>query len=342
MDGKKIKILLIDDSGFMRIMLSDRLRQEEGIEIVATASNGLDGVEKVRKFKPNVIITDMVMPQYDGLYVVQEVMKESPVPIILVSSLERGDPKIFDALKEGAFDFVDKPKKDSSREVYQHLCNMIREASMTDYLALRTKVVGRNSFEHSFEAKLNYDIIVLGASTGGPGAIESIINNLPENLPVPVVIAQHMPGPFITSFANRLIESTGRSILIADEGEPLLNNTIYLAPGTKNIKIELSGSCPVFARDPRHFKEFNNPSIDSLFESVARLYGRRAIGVLLSGMGKDGVEGLRKIREQLGLTVTQDQSTSVVYGMPRMAWESGAALHQMSVKDIPAFIISAL
>jgi two-component system, chemotaxis family, protein-glutamate methylesterase/glutaminase len=342
MAATKIKTLLIEDSGFMRILLSDILRKDETIELVATANNGLEGVEKVKKYRPDVVITDMVMPQYDGLYVVQQLMKDMPLPIILLSSLDRTDSKIFDALKEGAFDFVDKPEQKEISEGYLPLTKMVREASLTDYVKIRQRAKGKNTFVHTFEARLNYDIIVIGASTGGPSAVEMMVNNLPKNLAIPVVIAQHMPKRFIESFADRLGTAMGLSVSVARQGERLLANHIYLAAGSGNMRIDLSDSSPAALYVTESYKEYNSPSIDCLFESVAATYGSRAIGVILTGMGKDGASGLAKIKNAGGLTIAQDENSSVVYGMPKVAFESGAASHQIALSEIPNFIISAL
>lgn len=338
----KIKTVLIEDSGFMRIVLSDLLRKDPSIEVIATASNGLEGVEKVRALKPQVVITDMVMPQYDGLYVVQQLMKEMPVPIILLSSLDRTDPKIFDALKDGAFDFVDKPQENQLADGYPALIQMVREASLTDYLKLRQRSKSRNLFEHTFEPRTNYDVVVIGASTGGPSAVEQIVNNLPANLIPPVIIAQHMPDRFIHSFAERLAGNTGLSITVARNDEYILNNHIYLAPGDANVRVVISGSSPQIKFTNEQYKEFNHPSVDCLFESIARTYGKRAIAVVLTGMGRDGCQGLSQIKQAGGLTIAQDEPSSVVYGMPKVAFESGAASHQIPLTEIPNFIISAL
>jgi two-component system, chemotaxis family, protein-glutamate methylesterase/glutaminase len=342
MTGPRIKTLLIEDSGFMRILLTDILRKDETIEVVATANNGLEGVEKVKKFKPDVVITDMVMPQYDGLYVVQQLMKDMPLPIILLSSLDRTDPKIFDALREGAFDFVDKPHEKEALQGYLPLTRMVREASLTDYLKIRHRVKGRNTFIHTFEARLNYDIIAIGASTGGPSAVELIVSNLPKNIAVPVLIVQHMPERFIESFTARLADTTGQKVSVAQAGESLLSNHIYLAAGSGNMRLDPGGSCPTVQYVSDSYKEYNNPSIDCLFESIAKIFGNRAIGVILTGMGKDGMMGLSKIKEAGGLTLAQDELTSVVYGMPKAAFDSGAAMHQIPLAEIPNFIISAL
>jgi two-component system, chemotaxis family, protein-glutamate methylesterase/glutaminase len=219
---------------------------------------------------------------------------------------------------------------------------MIREASITNYLKLGQRANGGNRFEHTFEAQLNYDIIVIGASTGGPSAIESVVNNLPTNLAVPVLIAQHMPERFIASFASRLNESTQFKVSVAQQGEHLLNGHIYLAPGTVNVRVSRNSSGPVIQYVPDTYKEFNYPSIDCLFESVAAAYGHRAVGVILTGMGKDGTMGLSSMRKAGALTLAQDESSSVVYGMPKAAFESGAAIHRIPLTEISNFIITAL
>lgn len=342
MPGPKIRTLLIDDSGFMRIFLSDLLRRDQRIEIAATASNGHDGVEKAKSLRPDVVITDMVMPQYDGLYVVQQLMRDMPVPIILLSSLDRTDPKIFDALKEGAFDFLDKPQRSDAAQGYHPLTNMINEASAVDYQKLRGKREQKNIHAHTFEADINYDVVVIGASTGGPGAVETIVNKLPCNLTVPVIVAQHMPERFIESFATRLASATGLHVSVARDEEEVRMDRIYLVPGSANTRLVRSDSKVIMKFTYDRYREFNHPSIDCLFESAATVYGRRAIGVVLTGMGKDGTKGLQKMKAAGGLTIAQDESTSVVFGMPKSAFECGAASHLIPVNEISNFIVSAL
>lgn len=342
MANSKIRVLLIEDSGFMRIVLSDLLRKDGSIAVVATATNGHEGIEKVRAHKPDVVITDMIMPGFDGLYVVQQLMKCMPLPIILLSSLDRTDPKIFDALNGGAFDFIDKPHEEEVMQGYAALISLIHEAAKADYLRLQHPQKGRNTSVHEFEERLNYDIIVIGASTGGPSAVELVINNLPSNLAVPVVIAQHMPERFIESFAARLKETSGLHVSVLQDGERLLNHHIYFAPGKANVRIEDADSAPAVKYVETCYPEFNHPSIDCLFESVAEVYGDRAIGIILTGMGRDGAKGLSKIKNAGGLTIAQDAASSVVYGMPRVAYESAAASYAIPLSEIPNFIVSAL
>lgn len=342
MKSTKIKTVVIEDSGLMRILLADLLRKESNIEVVGTAANGMEGVQKVKELKPDVVITDMIMPEYDGLYVVQKLMEEMPLPVIVLSSLDRTDGKIFDALQAGAFDFLDKPSGENISQGYSPLTNLVNEASYTDYLKLRQRLKRRNTSAHTFDGQLNYDIIAVGASTGGPSAIEMLVNNLPNNLAVPVIIAQHMPERFIQSFSAHLAGTTGLQVSVAKDGEALEQQHIYLAPGTSNIRISRVGSTPRFQFVNNTYKEYNRPSINCLLDSVSETYGNRSIGVILTGMGSDGASGLKKIREAGGLTLSQDEFSSIVYGMPRAAFESGAAARQVSLNEIPNFIISAL
>ncbi len=346
--SQKIRTLLIEDSGLMRILISDLLRRDPKIEVVDTANNGKDGIEKVRMHKPDVVITDMVMPEYDGLYVVQRIMKEMLTPVIVLSALEKTDPKVFDALHAGAFDFVDKPKENIATQLKQGnypLLAMVKAAAATNVASLiKQKVNRNNNHHHTFGQQLNYDIIAIGASTGGPGAIEAILNKLPTNLSVPVVIAQHMPERFLESFALRLNNSTPLPVKLARKGDILRGGTIYMAPGHSNMKINkhpISGD-PFVTFSKRTFKEFNYPSVDCLFESVAATFGKKAIGVILTGMGKDGTEGLKAISNSGGFTIAQDEQSSVVFGMPKNAWEAGAAKRIVKLHEIPGFLVSCL
>jgi two-component system chemotaxis response regulator CheB len=300
----------------------------------------------IAELKPDVVITDMVMPDYDGLYVVNSVMEKMPVPVILLSSLEKTDSRIFDAIQLGAFEFIDKPT--DLAEVLNRdyrLLALIKEASRTDITLLKAKQLAqRNSHHHSFDHTLNYEIIVIGASTGGPGAVESIINNLPSNLKIPVVIVQHMPPRFLETFAQRLHEQSKLPVRLARKGESVKGGIIYIAPGETNLRIEsnLVTGAPMFTFTEKKYTEFNYPSVDCLFESAADTYGKSSIAVILTGMGRDGAVGLSKIKQKGGFTIAQDEESSVVYGMPKAAQESGAVRQVVSLKEIPGFIVSCL
>jgi two-component system chemotaxis response regulator CheB len=346
MPYSRIRTVLIDDSAFMRKVIGDIINSDESIELVGVAKNGHEGCEMALELKPDVVITDMVMPDYDGVYVVNSVMEKWPTPIILLSSLEKTDLRIFDALQHGAFEFIDKPTDlDSVRIRDYRLLALIKEASRTDITLLKAKQLAKkNSNAHSFSETLNYEIIVIGASTGGPGAVEFVINNLPKNLKIPVVVAQHMPHRFLETFTSRLNDQGILPVRLPRKGEPLKGGIVYVAPGEANMRVEhnLVTNSPMFTFTEKKYEEFNYPSVDCLFESVANTYGKSAIGVILTGMGKDGMVGLGKIKEKGGYTIAQDEDSSVVYGMPKAAFEFGAVKQVVSLKQIPGYIISCL
>ena len=346
MAANRIRTFLIEDSAFMRQVISDIISVDSEIDLIGTASDGKEGSHKVLELKPDVVITDMVMPEYDGMYVVRSVMETRPVPVILLSSLEKTNSRIFDALQCGAFEFIDKPTDLDAASIKNYpLLALIKEASKTDVGLLKDKKSGKqNSATHTFSDALNYEIVVIGSSTGGPGAVESIVMNLPKNLKIPVVIAQHMPVRFLETFAVRLNERSPLAVHMARKGEVLKPGTIYIAPGDANLRIEpnLLNGRPIFVYTNKRFTEFNHPSVDCLFESAASTYGKKSIGVILTGMGKDGMAGLSKIRASGGYTIAQDEASSVVYGMPKAALDAGAVQQVVRLNEIPGFIVSCL
>lgn len=346
MSTEKIGVVVIDDSNFMRRLICDILKKDEQLEVVGTAADGRQGMDLIMQKNPQVVITDLIMPDYDGLYVVKEVMEKKPLPIILLSSLEKTNSKVFDALAWGAFEFIDKPSGAESIGLADYpLAALVREATLADVSVFRKRHATRaNNATHTFDEKLQYDVVVIGASTGGPGALEHILCNLPANLAIPVLVAQHMPARFLESFAERLNERTQLRVKIATKGEPVQPGIVYVAPGDANMKIEnsLLNGKPMVSFTTKSFQEFNNPSVDCLMESVARIYGKKAFGVLLTGMGKDGAQGMKQIFDSGGYTVAQDEESAVVYGMPGTALQMGAVRNTVRLSDIPGFIISSL
>jgi len=341
---RKIKTLIIEDSGLMRIMISDALREDPDFHVIGTAKNGQDGAKKALSLQPDVVVSDMIMPEYDGLYAVKHIMKKSSIPIILLSSLDRANPEIFDALNAGAFDFIDKPKT-KNPDMFKSSLALLKEKIKIacdikpDFQGLPLKKT--NHLQHAFNEILQYEIIALGASTGGPSTIESIVKQLPENLAVPVVISQHMPDRFLVSYAARLDKLIPLSVEMARKDKPLQPGVIYIAAGDGNmaVKINEEGK-PAFTYDSRMFKEFNNPSVDCMFESVAKTYGNKCIGVILTGMGRDGSSGLKEIKKNGGLTIAQDGASCIVNGMPQAAIDNGAVDYVVKLKEMPGFIMS--
>lgn len=335
---------MIEDSAFMRKVISDILSEHLEIEIIGMASNGEEGSSMAAALKPDVVVTDMVMPKYDGLHVVKSIMADNPVPIILLSSLEKSNLRIFDALENGAFEFIDKPADLDAASIRNYaLPRLIKEASRADISLLKAKWNKKSIHHRTYKNTSHYDIVAIGASTGGPTAIEYIVSNLPLNTNIPVVIAQHMPARFLETFTERLNDQCALPVMLGRKGIHLKGGVIYIAPGEGNMKIERSvvDHSPLISFTQKKFNEFNFPSINCLFHSVAETYGNKSMGVILTGMGRDGAEGLSSIKAKGGCAVAQDEYTSIVYGMPKAAVEGGVH-HILPLHDIPGFIASCL
>ena len=345
MSSPKIRTLLIDDCKITCTAFEIFLRRDAEIELVGTAFGGEEGIAKARQLAPDVIVTDMDMPGCDGVAVVQTIMREMPTPVVLLSALEKEHPKIFEALNAGAFDFLSKDDVKASRRHAQPLLNtLIKTANQVSLKKPDDRRVNKNTHRHSFDAHLQYEIIALGASTGGPAAVEALLNALPANLSIPVVIAQHMPEYFLQAFAQRLDKLSPLRVKMAERGEMLRGETVYILPGDTNTHVIRSTTThqPVFRFTRRKYAAFNDPSIDGLFSSLAEVYGKKAIGVVLTGMGKDGTEGLRAIRQQQGYTIGQDEASSVVFGMPKHAIDHGVVQQVLPLREIPGFLVSCL
>ncbi len=345
--GNKVRVLLAEDSSLMRLILTDILRQCPEIELVATATNGQEAVTKTIALNPDVLLCDLLMPHFDGLFVVQQLMKHYPKPVVLLSSLERNHQMVFDALAAGATDFLEKPKEKTVkyiRTLNSSITQTVLQAAGAVPAPIPINKWATQPLQHTWHGKPTHQIIVIAASTGGPGSIETLLSQLPPNLPVPVVIAQHMPQHFIESFASRLKRRfQNLTISIAQQHQPVLPQ-VYLAPGTGNLVVRQlpNQSTPVFDFTDCTYQQFNNPSADALFGSVAQVYGNHAVGVVLTGMGKDGANGLLKIKKGGGTTIAQNKDTSVVFGMPKAAIALEAAKHTLPLHQMAPFLVTCL
>ncbi len=290
---------------------------------------------------------DMYMGEYDGLYGIEQIIENQPTPIIIFSAVGNTDFQVIEkGLKLGAIDYVNKPAQNNTKvkEVEQELICKIKAAAYAN-VAQAKKISNEekiNNSPHTF-SDLNYDIVVIGSSTGGPGAIENIIKKLPTNMAVPVLIAQHMPSDFVPSFAARLNELSPLHISMARKGDILRPGSVLIAPGSRNmiVKRNQQGEAEVDFSS-RTFKEFNYPSIDCLMTSVAHTFGNRAIGVILTGMGRDGASGMKEIKDKGGYTIAQNKETCVVFGMPKEVIENNNALSIVPIGEMGGFIVSCL
>lgn len=348
MNRSPVRVLLAEDSGLMRLILSDILSQDERLELIDTAEDGKAAMEKVRALQPDVVLCDLVMPKYDGLYLVREIMKECPRPVVLLSSLDKGDPLAIQALMAGAVDFVGKPKMKAVshiRTLQSHINEKVYQAARVDVSKIKPVTAGSNA-ARLLSAPLgkNYGIICIAASTGGPTAVESVLSQLPDNLSVPVVVVQHMPAMFLQSFKDRLQSQFPNKKIAIPANQQVLEAGIWIAPGTTNLSMSRNHQSGTvhFLYSPETYPEYNFPSANCLFHAAAKVFGRKAIGIILTGMGADGTTGLAHIYEQGGYTIAQDKDSSVVYGMPMAAFKAGAVRRVLPLQEIIPHTIGVL
>lgn len=345
MKGNGIQVLVADDSVFMRMLIKDILQEDRDIIVSAQAKDSKEALEMCKQYKPDVVLMDMNMGEYDGIYGVRKIMEECPTPIVILSAMGNTDMSpIMEALSLGAVDYLNKPVNNNSniREVGENLIHKVKEAATVEIKRKPNTTTTFNVNPHSFNEQLNYDVIVIGSSTGGPTAVEKVITNLPGNLAVPVVIAQHMPSNFVPSFAERLNSLTPLQVTMARKDDELLPGKVLIAPGSRNVIVRREGNRVLIDYTHKRYKDFNFPSATGLMLSVAEVYGSKSIGVILTGMGRDGAEGLRAIYNAGGYTIAQSEETCVVFGMPRAAIEDKCVKQIVPLNEIGVFLVSCL
>ncbi|MDJ1497070.1 chemotaxis-specific protein-glutamate methyltransferase CheB [Cytophagaceae bacterium DM2B3-1] len=348
MQTSPIQVLIADDSSFMRLVLSDIVGSDKDLNVIATAGNGLEAYEKTRQLKPDVILMDLIMPEYDGLYAVSQIMRDCPTPIVVLSGAGySNDLTVFDAINAGAFDFIHKPDSTRNakiRDLEHELTARLKSAVTVNKQGLGKKSSRENGHAHTFYSRLEYEVLAIGSSTGGTGAIEDILKKLPGNFPIPVVIAQHMPKDFVHSFSNRLNDMLPLKVKVAEEREYIQPGVVYLMPGNTNtyLKRDILRNTVFVQFTDKKFPEFNDPSVDCLFQSIADVYKEKALAVILSGMGRDGTRGMERLFYENAHTIAQDEKTSVIFGMPKSAIEKGVITKVLPIYDMAGYIVSCL
>lgn len=325
-----IRVLVVDDSEFVRGALTRILQSDNEIEVVATAGSGKAAIELAKELDPDVITLDIMLPDMDGLSVLRSLMWSHPLPVVIVSALSRQSIiRSLAALELGAVDVVQKPTSLASDELYRMSTRLIASVKMASKLKDAVKRLSKRcakvSIIKSPHAESKFDAVAIGSSSGGPSGLKILLSSLPANFGAAILIAQHMPKPFTTYFAERLSECTQIRVKEASDGDVVEPNLTLIAPGDKHLLVHrsrLTGKAIVKLSDePKNAP--NIPSIDLLFRSAADSFGERCIGVLLSGMGKDGAMGMRAIKERGGKCIVQDESTCLIFGMPKAAIELG-------------------
>lgn len=336
---RKIRVLVVDDSTVMRRLLSDSLSADPAIEIAGTAAHGKIAIAKMTQVNPDVVTLDMEMPEMDGLTTLIELRKRFPrLPIIMFSTLtQRGAEATLEALSNGATDYVTKPANVGS--VTASLCNVRQELipkikGLCDWF--RREEVRKPAINASQEIKLppavsrpptisRIDMVGIGVSTGGPNALMQIIPKLPADFPVPVMIVQHMPPIFTKHLADRLNAASAIRVVEAQQDEPVLPGTAYLAPGDFHMTVRRKGIHLLIDLNQDHPENSCRPAVDVLFRSLADNFGPGLSANILTGMGQDGLRGCQVVRDRGGIIQAQDESTSVVWGMPAAIFNAGLA-----------------
>ena len=353
---RRIKVLIVDDSALVRSLLSDILSADRSIEVVGVAGDAHVAREKIKSLNPDVITLDVEMPKMDGITFLRNLMRLRPMPVVMVSSLtERGADITLDALAIGAVDYLSKPKIDLAatlKDYGEELIEKIRTAAMASVRALdprRAAAMAAARPSHNADAVLRKTrpkqlrttdrIIAIGASTGGTEAIKEVLIRLPPDAPG-VVVAQHIPKAFSTPFARRMNDCSQVTVYEAEDGQQVLAGHVYIAPGDRHLMVVRDGARYVCRLDDGVAVNRHKPSVDVLFRSVAQNAGGNAIGVLLTGMGKDGARGLKEMLDAGSRTIAQDEATSVVWGMPGEAVSLGAAQHVLALESVTDTILS--
>ncbi len=343
---RRIRVLIVDDSALVRQMLGDMLARDPAIEVVGAAGDAHVARQKIKQLNPDVLTLDVEMPKMDGLTFLRNLMRLRPMPVVMVSSLaEHGAEVTLDALALGAVDYLPKPRVDLAARLGDYAEELIEKVKAAANASVRT-LAARDGHPLAAPARLSAGpgplrttdrIIAIGASTGGTEAIKEVLTGLPADAPG-IVVAQHIPKAFSTSFARRMNECCRMTVCEAEDGQQVIPGHVYIAPGDRHLEVERDGARYICKLDDGEPVNRHKPSVDVLFRSIARNAGRNAIGVLLTGMGKDGARGLLEMREAGSRTVAQDEATSVVWGMPGEAVCLGAVQHVIALPQLAAAV----
>ncbi|MBI3072742.1 MAG: chemotaxis-specific protein-glutamate methyltransferase CheB [Deltaproteobacteria bacterium] len=342
MTGEKIKVLVVDDSVASRRAITTALESSPAIAVVGSASNGADGLQQALVLSPDVVTVDLAMPEMDGFTFIRMLMARRPTPIVVLSSYGERE-NVFRALDLGAFDFIVKPSGAEAGRGFDDVRDQLVQKVLTAQLLNRDRlkrpfsvptpppspapVLGRSARKVAAEVRAAVAparFVAIGASTGGPNAIQELLTKLPEELPIAVVVAQHMPERFTRVFAERLNKRSAFTVVEAKDGDRILQGTALIAPGGRHVVVEPDGLGRPIVRTPaRRTADRYAPSVDRLFTSGAATFKDRMMAIVLTGMGNDGAEGVRVVAAAGGVVVAESAESAVIFGMPKEAIDTG-------------------
>jgi two-component system chemotaxis response regulator CheB len=346
---RKVRVLVVDDSALVRQLLANGLGMDPGIEVVGTAPDPYAARDKIVELKPDVLTLDVEMPRMDGVEFLRRLMPQYPIPVVMVSSLtQRGKQITLESLEAGAVDFVAKPTTNMAHGLNAMMAELRTKvkiastANVSHWKSQRSAApaAAPNQGARAL-AESTHKVIAIGASTGGTEAIRKVICAFPPTMPG-VVIVQHMPAGFTKLFADRLNQLCAMEVKEATSGDRVLPGRILIAPGGRHMKLVRSGGIYQTVCEPGETVSGHCPSVDVMMHTVAEQVGANAIGVMLTGMGADGAAGMLAMRQAGARTLAQDQATSVVFGMPKVAFERGAAERLLPIDRIPSEVMNLL
>jgi len=338
-----VRVLIVDDSAVMRQLLSALLSADPEIEVVGTASDPFVARDRIKALNPDVITLDVEMPGMDGVTFLRKIMTLRPMPVVMFSTLTQAGAEVtLEALEIGAVDFVAKPTSD----IAGGMAGLAEDLQAKVKAAARTRLRARRAApaapprERARLGRSTGKIVVIGASTGGVEALKAVLMGLPADCP-PVLITQHMPPRFTTAFAERLDRECPMAVSEAAHGDLIEAGHAYIAPGSHHLELTRHGDRLLCSLNEAPPVSGHRPSVDVLFRSATRIVAKRAVGVILTGMGKDGAQGLLELRQAGAVTLGQDEDSSLIYGMPRVAFEVGAVMRQFPLLKMADAIIDA-
>ena len=339
MKKNAIRVLVVDDSALMRKLIPQMLAADDSIEVVGTAMDGAFALKKIEELKPGVVTLDLEMPGMNGIEALKEIMRRQPVPVIVFSSHStEGASVTMKALGLGAFDFVTKPKDATAHmaETARELIAKVKAAAESKLKPRMLLKVPPKPEKLPVSSAAPNRVIAIGVSTGGPQALELVLSQLPADFPAAIAVVQHMPEGFTDMFARRLDELCPLRVKEAQSGDVLQPGRVLICPGSRHMKVKRMPLGPVVVLCDEPHVNGHRPSADVLFRSLAEEFRSQAIGVLMTGMGDDGAEGLGAVKKEGGMTIAQSEESCVVYGMPKAAIERGYAIRVVGLDGMGA------
>ncbi len=331
----KIKVLIVDDSKFFQEMLADILESDDELEVAGTADNGEEAIDRVKTLKPDVVTMDISMPKVGGLETIVNIMADSPVPILVISDIQDSHVA-FTALKKGALEVLSKTEiqQKNSPEFLRKL-KLLSKVKVIRHI--RGKVDDKES-PLAEETDFGFEwVVTIVSSTGGPRALSIVLSSLPEDFPCPILIAQHIDHGFIDGLVEFMNNDCPLNVMQGTQGEKIAAGNVYVSPADKHMVVDDNGRIDFIAVDTN---DIYHPSCNRLLSSAGRVFKEKNVGVILTGMGDDGAEGITCIKEHGGVTIAQDEDSSVIFGMPQVAIDSGCVDRVLPLKEIGSYIIS--